>query len=392
MNYILFDGPYRNALLPFTYTRPMAELEWGIGTIRESWERALGKTTTTITEEYLSEKFPVVFFEQNIFIHAAYFPTPALVLAIQNLKEGQVIYDTETLVAFRTSETMETIDFKLFTSITVNLPLLSVRNTWDLFAKNKTAIGLDFKALTQYKESEPISPTVQVIGSSKVFIAHGAQLEYCTLNATDGPIYIGPAAEVMEGSLIRGPFALGAGGVVKMGAKIYGATSVGAYSKVGGEVNNAILFSYSNKGHEGFLGNSIIGSWCNIGADTNTSNLKNSYEMVRLWNYAQERFSKTGLQFCGLMMGDHSKCAINTMFNTGTVVGVAANIFGSGFARNFVPSFSWGGIQNSTTYTLEKAIKTAQVMMERKDQVLSPEDKAIMKTVFEQSKKWRKNE
>jgi UDP-N-acetylglucosamine diphosphorylase/glucosamine-1-phosphate N-acetyltransferase len=194
----------------------------------------------------------------------------------------------------------------------------------------------------------------------------------------------------MEGSLIRGPFALGAEAVVKMGAKIYGATSIGAKSKVGGELNNVVMFPYSNKGHEGFLGNAVIGSWCNIGADTNNSNLKNSYENVRLWDYQEERFAKTGLQFCGLMMGDHSKCAINTMFNTGTVVGVAANIFGAGFAKNFIPSFSWGGIQNSTTHSFEKAIKTAKIVMERKGEILTESDTMILEDVFEQSQKWRK--
>jgi len=368
----------------------VADIEWGIGSIRESWERALGCTTTTITEAYLSEKYPAVFFELNVFIHATYLPMPSLLAAIEDLSEGEVIYDGDVLVAFCASEEMEDVNFELFKSIPILGLLLSITNTWDLFSKNEAALCLDFAAITAGRQSEDIPETVQVLGASNIFIEAGAQLQFCTLNATKGPIYIGKNAEVMEGSLVRGPFSLGEGALLKMGAKIYGATSIGAHAKIGGEVNNAIVFSYSNKGHEGFLGNSVIGSWCNIGADTNTSNLKNSYEMVRLWDYAEEKFSKTGLQFCGLMMGDHSKCAINTMFNTGTVVGIAATVFGAGFAKNFVPSFSWGGVQNSSTFKLEKAIETAKIVMKRKDQSLDDLDIAILEVVFEQSDKWRK--
>lgn len=390
MNYILFDGPFRDSLLPFTYTRPVADIEWGIGSIRDSWQQALGCALTTITETYLSEKYPVVFFELNVFIHAAYFPTSNLVTAIENLSEGEAIYDGDVLVAFCASEDLEDINFDLFKSISILDSLMSIKNTWDLFSKNEAALCLDFVAITADRQSEDIPKTVQVLGASNIFIEAGAQLQFCTLNATTGPIYIGKNAEIMEGSLVRGPFSLGEGAILKMGAKIYGATSIGAHAKIGGEVNNTIVFSYSNKAHEGFLGNSVIGSWCNIGADTNTSNLKNSYEMVRLWDYSEEKFSKTGLQFCGLMMGDHSKCAINTMFNTGTVVGVAATIFGAGFVKNFVPSFSWGGVQNSSTFKLEKAIETAKIVMKRKDQTLDDLDEAILDAVFEQSGKWRK--
>ena len=390
MNYILFDGPFREALLPFTYTKPLADLEWGIGSIRDSWERSLGFSTSSITEDYLSDKFPLVLFEQNIFIHAAYLPTPKLLAAVKALKEQEAIYEGEELVAFFGSENMESLDFSAFKKIQLEEPLLSVQHSWDLFSKNDQAIALDYQYITEDRESEPIPETVQALGAHQIFIEPGAKLQFCMLNASEGPIYIGKNSEVMEGALIRGPFAMGTGAILKMGAKIYGATSMGAYSKVGGEVNNAILFSYANKGHEGFLGNSVIGSWCNIGADSNTSNLKNSYEMVRLWDYSQERFAKTGLQFCGLMMGDHSKAAINTMFNTGTVVGVAANIFGAGFVKNFVPSFSWGGVQNSSTFTLEKAMHTAKVVMARKQEVFTEVDAVILDNVFEQSTKWRK--
>ncbi len=390
MNYILFDGPNRTALLPFTYIRPVADIEWGIGSIRDSWERVLGYTTSTITEPYLNEVWPTVFFESNVFINAAYFPIPELVEKVKELKENQAIFDGDSLVAFFGSDPEQDIDFEQFSRLVIETPFLSLANTWDIFSKNGLAIALDFEMLTEGRDSDSIPESVQVIGAGQIFIESGAQLEYCTLNTTNGPIYLGAHCEIMEGSLIRGPFALGADAVVKMGAKIYGATTIGAKSKVGGELNNVVMFPFSNKGHEGFLGNAVIGSWCNIGADTNNSNLKNSYENVRLWDYSIERFAKTGLQFCGLMMGDHSKCAINTMFNTGTVVGVAANIFGAGFAKNFIPSFSWGGIQNSTTHSFEKAIRTAKIVMERRGEILTESDTMILEDVFEQSQKWRK--
>ena len=390
MNYILFDGPNRTALLPFTYTRPVADIAWGIGSIRDSWESVLGYTTSTITEPCLSEVWPTVFFESNVFINAAYLPTPDLVNKVKELNEGEAIFDGEAVVAFFADDSEEDINFDSLKAIDTTGDFLSISNTWDIFSKNDLAIALDFDILTEDRESETIPESVQVIGPGQIFVEAGAQLQYCILNATNGPIFLGAHSEVMEGSLIRGPFALGSHAMVKMGAKIYGATSIGAKSKVGGELNNVVMFPFSNKGHEGFLGNAVIGSWCNLGADTNNSNLKNSYENVRLWDYAEERFAKTGLQFCGLMMGDHSKSAINTMFNTGTVVGVASNIFGAGFAKNFIPSFSWGGIQNSTIHSFEKALATAKIMMERKGEILSESDQMILEDVYKQSQKWRK--
>ena len=390
MNYILFDGPNRTALLPFTYTRPVADIAWGIGSIRDSWESVLGYTTSTITEPCLSEVWPTVFFESNVFINAAYLPTPDLVNKVKELNEGEAIFDGEAVVAFFADDSEEDINFDSLKAIDTTGDFLSISNAWDIFSKNDLAIALDFDILTEDQESEPIPESVQVIGPGQIFVEAGAQLQYCILNATNGPIFLGAHSEVMEGSLIRGPFALGSHAMVKMGAKIYGATSIGAKSKVGGELNNVVMFPFSNKGHEGFLGNAVIGSWCNLGADTNNSNLKNSYENVRLWDYAEERFAKTGLQFCGLIMGDHSKSAINTMFNTGTVVGVASNIFGAGFAKNFIPSFSWGGIQNSTIHSFEKALATAKIMMERKGEILSESDQMILEDVYKQSQKWRK--
>ena len=253
------------------------------------------------------------------------------------------------------------------------------------------ALEEDYELLTRGRVSQPIPSSNNVIAAQNIFLEEGAKLEFTTLNASSGPIYIGKDAEIMEGSIIRGPFALCEHATVKLGAKIYGPTTVGPHSKVGGEVNNSVLFGYSNKGHDGFLGNSVLGEWCNLGADTNNSNLKNNYAEVRLWDYNTESFARTGLQFCGLMMGDHSKCGINTMFNTGTVVGVSANIFGSGFPRNFVPSFSWGGNGGFTTYLTKKAFEVAEVVMSRRQIELTDVDKAILEHVFEETKKYRRD-
>lgn len=390
MNYILFDGTVRNALLPFTFTRPVAEIRIGILTIREKWEKYLGYTTTTLTEEYLSEKYPMVEMEDNIMINASFLPNDILSEMVKNLEKNQAIFKGDEVIAFYTNDTQEEVDFDTYEIIDYTEECLTVENTWDIFAKNDTALREDFELITDGRHSQPIPKSVNVISPENIFIEEGAKLEFVTLNASTGPIYIGKNAEIMEGSVIRGPFALCESGRVKLASKVYGATTVGPYSVIGGEVSNSVLFGYSNKGHDGFLGNSVLGEWCNIGADSNNSNLKNNYEEVRLWSYETEGFAKTRLQFCGLMMGDHSKCGINTMFNTGTVVGVSANIFGSGFPRNFVPSFSWGGSSGFTTYLTNKAFQTAKIVMARRNVQFSEEDAKILEHVFEETKKYRK--
>lgn len=389
MNYILFDGTVREQLLPFTYTRPVADIRIGILSIREKWEKYLNSTTSTITEDYLSEKWPMVEMEENIMINASFLPTAELVEQILNLQPGEGIFHNEDVVAFFAYEDQD-VEFSKCSHIELQGKAFSVEHTWDIFAKNAEAIIADFELLTFERKSQNISSTNQVINPENIFLEEGAKVECCILNATNGPIYIGADAEVMEGSIIRGPFALGDYAVIKMGAKIYGPTTVGPHSKAGGEINNSVIFGYSNKSHDGYLGNSVLGEWCNLGADTNTSNLKNNYAEVRLWDYSSEKFAPTGLQFCGLMMGDHSKCGINTMFNTGTVVGVSANIFGAGFPRNFIPSFSWGGSAGTTTYKTEKAFEVAEKVLERKNLEFSAEDKAILEHVFEVTKKYRK--
>lgn len=391
MNYILFDGTVRNQLLPFTFTRPVADIRVGILTIREKWEMHLGSTTSTVTEDYLTDKYPLVELEENVLINASFLPTENLVKVIKSLKENMAVFYNDEPLAFYSKEAQE-IDFDTFEIISYSYDdVIRIEHTWDIFAKNGAAIQRDFDALTQGRTSQPIPNDVWVKNPEHIFIEEGAVLQNCSLNASEGPIYIGAAAEVMEGSFIRGPLALCEHATLKLSAKIYGATTIGPHSKVGGEVNNCVIMGYSNKGHDGFLGNSVLGEWCNLGADTNNSNLKNNYAEVRLWDYETEGFAKTGLQFCGLMMGDHSKCGINTMFNTGTVVGVSANIFGSGFPRNFIPSFSWGGSAGMTTYKTTKAFEVAKVVMARRKVDFTAQDTAILTHIFEETKQWRRD-
>ncbi len=390
MNYILFDGPNRNALLPFTYTRPVADIRIGILTIREKWEAYLGYTTSTVTEDYLTDKFPMVEFEENIMINASCLPNEPLVAMIKGLTKNQVIFKDEEVIAFFTSDSQEEVNFDTYKAIEFKDDILSIEHTWDVFSKNEQAIQEDYNLLTQGRKSQPIPEMTVAFNSEHIFIEEGAKLPLCSLNASKGPIYIGKDAEIMEGSMIRGPFALCDNAVVKLAAKIYGATTIGPGCTVAGEIKNSVIFQNSNKGHEGYLGNAVIGEWCNIGADSNNSNLKNNYAEVRLWDYETEGFARTGLQFCGLMMGDYSKCGINTMFNTGTVVGVSVNIFGSGFPRNFIPSFSWGGHKGFTTYLTKKAFEVAKIVMARRNVEFTEQDAVILEHIFEDTKKYRK--
>lgn len=389
MNYILFDGTVRNALLPFTYTRPVADIRIGILTIREKWERYLGDTTTSLTEDYLSEKYPMVKMKGNVLINASFLPNAGLVEVIEKLKENDAVFSEGHVVAFYAKNPRDKVDFSTYNSIEFKEKVMRIEHTWDIFSKNGEALQADFDFLTKDRKSAPISKTNTVFNPKNIFLEEGAKVECSILNADEGPIYIGKDAQVLEGNMIRGGFALCEWAVVKMGAKIYGPTTIGPHSRIGGEVNNSVLFAYSNKGHEGFLGNSVLGEWCNLGADTNNSNLKNNYDQVRLWSYETEGFARTGLQFCGLMMGDHSKCGINTMFNTGTVVGVNANIFGSGFPRNFIPSFSWGGASGFSTYLPKKAVESVKIVMSRRGVEFNEKEAAILEHIFEETKKWR---
>jgi UDP-N-acetylglucosamine diphosphorylase/glucosamine-1-phosphate N-acetyltransferase len=374
MNLVLFDDNDRENLLPFTYTRPVADIRVGILTIREKWELYYGKKTFSLTEDYLTPVFPSSLNGPDIFVNGSVLPSGDLKSEIDSLQEGEALSKNGILIAIRPE-----------TKIGKRMDLLSefirVEHPWDIFSKNGTAIRNDFEMLVSGRTSAEISPTVKVLGD-EIFVEEGATLECCILNSTTGPIYIGKGAEVMEGSIIRGPFALLDHASTKLGTKIYGPTTIGPHSKVGGEINNSVIFGYSNKAHDGFLGNSVLGEWCNLGADTNNSNLKNNYSNVKVWSPSRKTMIDTGLQFCGLFMGDHSRCGINTMFNTGTMVGVSCNIYGAGFPEKFIPSFSWGGEGNFTTYKLEEAMKTAERVYQRRGKRLEPVEADIMKTVF----------
>jgi len=390
MNFILTDGNYRQALLPFTYTRPIASIRIGITTIQEKWEYWLNDTVSFLTEGYLATKYPLRLEKDNIVVNASFLPDAILVNAIQSLQYNEVLLYEDEVVAYRTGAPEDAFERTAYNEVSYENEILTIKHTWDIFSKNDAVLRNDFQWVTKGRKSMPISSTNTVIGAEHIFLEEGASVECSILNATTGPIYLGKHAQVMEGCVIRGGLALGEHAVLKMGAKLYGANTFGPFCKVGGEVNNSVLFAYSNKGHEGFLGNSVLGEWCNLGADTNTSNLKNNYAQVRLWDYKTEGFAKTGLQFCGLIMGDHSKCGINTMFNTGTVVGVSANVFGSGYPRNFIPSYSWGGASGFTTYRTVKAFETATAMMARRNMEFNADEKAILEHVFEITQKWHK--
>jgi len=393
MNYILFDDNSWGNLLPLTFTRPTSEIRIGILKISEKWEKLLGSKITFLTQEHLSCKYPIHIASDNIVINGSILPTQLLVQEINTLKIGEILKRDEIIVAARLSAD-EVKNYKNGNTDKLGVkftdtPCNKIDYPWQIFAFNGTALADDFKLITHGRKSAPLSSTNQVVGAEHIFIEEGASVEFAILNATTGPIYVGKYAEIMEGSIVRGSLALCEHAALKLGTKIYGPTTIGPYSKVGGEVNNSVIFGYSSKAHDGFLGNSVLGEWCNLGADTNNSNLKNNYAEVRIWNYNEDRFVSTGLQFCGLIMGDHSKCGINTMFNTGTVVGVSANIFGAGFPRNFIPSFSWGGAQGFTIYTLPKVYEVAELVMKRRDITLTECDKKILKSVFDMTAKYR---
>ncbi|MBL0048336.1 MAG: GlmU family protein [Bacteroidetes bacterium] len=392
MNYIFFDDKTNDQLLPLTFTRPVCDIRLGILTIREKWEKVLNTKTSTLAKEYLNVKFPyaVKEDEDSIYINGAVCPSPELIEKISGLEEGSGIVSNGSLLAINNGKTKFSFAKfslkKLQKQVELETPVIRLNQVWDIFAKNAEAIMLDFVLLTAGRTSMPISRSNKYVNPEWIFIEEGASVECSILNAKDGPIYIAKDAEVMEGSLVRGPFALCEHSVLKMGAKVYGATTIGPYSKVGGEISNSMVLGFSNKAHDGFLGNSVIGEWCNLGADTNNSNLKNNYSKVQIYNYPSKKYTDTGLQFCGLIMGDHSKCGINTMFNTGTVVGVSANIFGAGFPDKFIPSFTWGGVEETDVFQIDKAIELAERVYQRRSMEFDAADKKIMNYLFKNKK------
>lgn len=398
MNFILFDDSARwRSLLPFTYTRPISEIQWGLFRGAQRWAHLLQSQPSYLTADYLQEVFPIQTGSDNIYINSAVLATPALATAVTSLQEGERLMQKDVLLAFRTSAKNVDVAALYNTTPTKDKQysgeeLLLLQHPWEIFSHNAAAIKSDYAWFCKERKSAALPPDMLVRGAENIFVEAGALIAPgVVINATEGPVYIGEHAEIMEGVLIRGPFALCSNSTLKMGAKIYGGTSIGPGSKVGGEVNNAVFFANSNKGHDGFLGNAVIGEWCNLGADTNCSNLKNNYDAVKVWSEDQNELVATGLTFCGLLMGDHSKCGINTMFNTGTVVGVSSNVFGAGFPEKFVPSFSWGdGGETTTGYRLDKALETADRMMGRRGQQLNDAWRKVYRSIFDATASQRK--
>lgn len=385
MQLVFSDAQYWEDFLPLTFTRPIAEMRCGILTFSERWKKLLTiDEVSYLTEDFLQEKFQKPEKRESLFLVPNFLPTPDVLQQIKNLRKGEaLVYQDELLAAKVHMENFTLSQIEKMTDITEEL--LFFKQPTDLFSYNHKAIDFDFELLTEGRNTQPLSPTNGFLGNPEdLFIEEGAQIEFSTLNTRTGKIYIGKNAEIMEGCHLRGPIALCEDSKFNLGAKIYGATTVGPHSKVGGEVNNVVIFGYSNKGHDGFIGNSVIGEWCNLGADTNSSNLKNNYATVKLWNYKSKKFTDTGLQFAGVIMGDHAKTAINTQLNTGTVVGLAANIFKSGFPPNLVENFSWGGMKGDEKFKLEKAIEVAEKAMIRRKIILSEADKKILGYIFKQ--------
>ncbi len=389
MQIVFFDTQenFKN-LLPLTFTRPISEFRIGILKISEKWQKYLKiNQISYITENYLQKKYPFTAENDNLLINSALLPDKKIIAAVEKLQKNHYLIKDNDLLALNCEKIenlpVETIDLSAFTKVEYQNSVTIIKKLWQIFKLNGQEIEADFHLLTEGRQSMPISSTNLVVNPHNIFIEEGAEVECSVLNAKDGYIYIGKNAQVMENSVVRGSLALCENSVLKVRTTIYGPTTIGPYSKFGGENNNIVVFGYSNKAHDGFLGNSVIGEWCNFGAGTNNSNLKNNYAEVKLWNYAQQHFEKTGLQFCGLIMGDHSKCGIGTTFNTGTVVGVSCNIFGAGFPRNFIPSFSWGGAAGFIEYKFNKAIETARKVTARRNIELSETDIEILRHIHE---------
>ena len=383
MQLVFSDAHYWENFLPLTFTRPVAEMRCGILTFSERWKKLLNTDEISyITEDYLQQKFARPEGKESLFITPNCIPSDRVLEQIKGLQLGEALVYENELLAAKVNVGNFSLD-QITTMMDVEGEILLFKQPTDLFSFNDKAIDFDFELLTKGRTSQPLSSTNGFLGKTEdLFIEEGAVVEYSTLNTKTGKIYIGKNAEIMEGCHLRGPIVLCEGSKFNLGAKVYGATTIGPHSKVGGEVNNIVIFGYSNKGHDGFVGNSVIGEWCNLGADTNSSNLKNNYANVKLWNYKWKKFIDTGLQFCGLIMGDHSKTAINTQLNTGTVVGVAANIFKSGFPPNLVNSFSWGGMKDDEKYNLNKAFETIEKVMARRKVDFTDEDRDILSYLY----------
>lgn len=375
MNIQLHDNNLHLRFAPLTLTRPVGNLRMGIFTNDERWKLFLPDATISFqTESYLSKKFPNSNESDIIEVNASVIPNEEMVAAIVHLSENEVLMCGEMWLA-RKGIASQKVEF------TGENPVI-ISERWHLYQRNNEVLIADFELINKNRVSQKLSDSNLIIGDeSLIFLEEGAVVEGSILNTKTGPIYIGKAAEIMEGSIVRGPLAMCEHSALKMGTKIYGAVTLGPHCKVGGEVNNVVFQAYSNKGHDGFLGNALIGEWCNLGADTNTSNLKNNYGMIKTYSYETQNEEQTDIQFMGVCMGDHSKCGINTMFNTATVVGVSANIYGAGFPDKLVKSFSWGGPEGMVPFKIEKAIEFSNNMMNRRGLSLTEAEVEILKKV-----------
>ncbi|MCC5932152.1 MAG: glucose-1-phosphate thymidylyltransferase [Cyclobacteriaceae bacterium] len=391
MNISLVDLPlHRTDLMPLTYTRPVSELRVGILTLTEKWKFYGAEEISWITEPYLRKKFPLKSSNETIVINGALCPSILLVKAIQQLKAGQALYSGGNFLAAFT-DTAAGIELSEkghlphgHNTMIFNGDVTLIGHHWDIFNKNAEQIQADFNLITKGRKSQPIEdPHTIAYRQENIFLEEGATVKAAILNAETGPIYLGKHSEVGEGAVIRGSFSLGEHAVVSIGAKMRGDISAGPYAKIGGEVGNSVIFGYSNKAHDGYMGNTVVGEWCNFGADTNTSNLKNTYDEIKLWSYTSGKFVKSGQQFLGLVMADHSKCGINTMFNSGTVVGVSTQVLGEGYHRNVIPSFTWASSKSFTTVSPKQCFDIAERVFARRKKTFSEIDRDILLKVFE---------
>lgn len=398
-NLILFDGDIRAQLLPLTFLRPVSELQIGILTIREKWERWMDGKASYITEDYLSEKYPLDVSGDNLLINSSVLPSEQLCRLLRNMEFGEAYLYQEELIAARLDEEQlhkligeEDIE-SLHALPLQGIELLKLNQLTDFFKLHAQALESDFHLITAGRKSQPLSSSNRLIAPERIFAEPGAWVEGAVLNAQNGPIYIGANATIMEGSAIRGGLALGEHAVIKMGAQLYGPNTIGPWSKVGGEVEHSIFQGYSNKAHHGYLGRSFIGEWCNIGAGTTVSNLRNDYAPIKLWDYSSSKFVPTGETFCGLILGDHARLGINMMINSGTSIGIACNLYGDGFPRNFIPPFTMGGAAGLKTFPVDQAIHSMERMMERRQQELSIQERLTIIRLFEDTasqRSWEK--
>lgn len=387
MAIILFDNEFRKGLFPLTYTKAVADLRFGIVSIKERWELKSKQPVFVYTEKYLQPLYQLSGDAEHLWIDAAVMPDQELLETILSLDPGYGLADEKGLIAGKTNIAFDQFDasnsLQLFENIRNHSTAKRLQHPWQLMQWNDEMIRADFTLLTEGRLSQSLSSTVNTLQPADIFIEEGAKLEFCTLNAATGPIYIGKNAEVMEGSVIRGPFVLGENSVLKLNSRIYGATTLGPNCMGGGEIKNTVMMGYSNKGHDGYLGDSVVGEWCNFGAGSTNSNIKNTASEVKVWDMDSEKYIGVG-QKIGVIMGDYSRVAINASINTGSVIGVSCNVFGAGLLPTIINNFSWG--VNGTKYVFEKAIRDISNWKKMKDHFLSDAEISVLHDIFKKYK------